>query len=105
MQSIIDHAYLDFTSTAAAARKTTPENIDEVARAASGAARRRMERGLVDRTGSLGDALAAARTRAKLGDDARVSYVERDAGPLRPLRRVLRRLRGQALGRPRQAPG
>jgi protease IV len=56
------------------------------------------ERGLVDRTGSLADALAAARTRARLADDAPVRYLEPDAGRLA---RVLEYFGGaavQALG-------
>ena len=35
------------------------------------------ERGLVDTLGSYGDALRSAAKRAKLGDDFRISYVER----------------------------
>ena len=34
------------------------------------------ERGLIDRTGSLNDAIKSAANKAKLGDDARVIYVE-----------------------------
>jgi protease-4 len=40
------------------------------------------ERGLVDRLGSYGDALRAAAARAKLGDNARIEYVEPERGAI-----------------------
>jgi protease IV len=80
VQSAIDHTYGEFIGKTAAARKSTPDKIDEVAQGRVWTGAQAKERGLIDRTGSFGDALAAARTRAKLGDDARVSYLERDAG-------------------------
>ena len=60
VQTIIDRAYLDFTTLAAGARKTTPARIDEVGQGRVWSGRQAVERGLVDRTGGLGDALAAA---------------------------------------------
>jgi protease IV len=43
------------------------------------------ERGLVDRTGSLADAIAAARSKAKLPDDARFTYIAPERGKLEQL--------------------
>jgi protease-4 len=82
VQSGIDHAYLEFTRKAAAARKTTREKIDDVGQGRVWSGTQAQQRGLVDRTGSFGDAIAAARERAKLPADARVSYIERDKSRL-----------------------
>ena len=79
VQAAIDRIYADFTTKAAAARKTTPQKIDEVAQGRVWTGEQARERGLVDRTGSYADALAAARKRAKLADDAPLRYVEPDA--------------------------
>ena len=80
IQSSIDHIYADFTGRVATARKTTPDAINAVAggRVWTGAQAR--ERGLVDRNGSLADALAAAAQRAQLGDGHRVVYIEQQPG-------------------------
>jgi protease-4 len=80
VQSSIDHIYADFTGKVAKARKTTPEKIDAVAQGRVWTGAQALERGLVDRLGSYGDALDAAATRAKLGKDYRVVYLERDQG-------------------------
>ena len=79
IQSSINHIYADFTAKAAAARKTTPERINEVAQGRVWTGVQAKERGLVDRVGSYGDALASAARRAKLKGDYRVAYVEREA--------------------------
>jgi protease-4 len=80
VQSSIDHIYADFTGKVAQARKTTPEKIDAVAQGRVWTGAQALERGLVDRLGSYGDALDSAATRAKLGKDYRVVYLERDQG-------------------------
>lgn len=77
VQVAIGRIYTDFTAKAAAARRTTPEKIDAVAQGRIWTGAQAVERGLVDRVGSLGDAIAAARTRAGLGEEARVDYRER----------------------------
>ena len=76
VQSAIGNIYTEFTTKAAAARKTTPEKIDEVGQGRVWTGNQAKARGLIDRTGSLGDAIKSAASRAKLGDDARVTYVE-----------------------------
>lgn len=74
VQSSINHIYADFTGKAAAARKTTPQRIDEVGQGRVWTGAQAKERGLVDRLGSYDDALRSAAKRAKLGDDYRVAY-------------------------------
>ena len=76
VQSVIGNIYSEFTTKAATARKTTPDKINEVAQGRVWTGNQAKERGLIDRTGSLGDAIKSALTRAKLADDARVIYVE-----------------------------
>ncbi|MGJ9417437.1 signal peptide peptidase SppA [Massilia sp. CMS3.1] len=77
VQASIDNVYREFTTKAAAARKTTPAKIDEVGQGRVWTGAQAKERGLVDRLGSYGDALRSAARRAKMGDDFRVAYVER----------------------------
>jgi protease-4 len=78
IQGSINHIYAEFTAKAAAARKTTPEKIDEVAQGRVWTGSQAKDRGLVDRLGSYGDALKSAASRAKLAADYRVVYVERE---------------------------
>ena len=76
IQTGIDHIYDDFVTKAAHARKTTPQKIDEVAQGRVWTGQQAKERGLIDTVGSYGDALKSAATRAKLGADYRVTYIE-----------------------------
>ncbi|KQW93878.1 signal peptide peptidase SppA [Massilia sp. Root418] len=78
IQGSINHIYSEFTTKAAAARKTTPEKINEVAQGRVWTGVQAKERGLVDRVGTYGDALKSAADRAKLGSDYRVAYIERE---------------------------
>ncbi len=82
VQASIDHTYRDFTTKAAAARKTTPDKIVAVAQGRVWAGQDALAQGLVDRLGSLGDALKAAATRAKLAEGWRVEYLETPPGRL-----------------------
>lgn len=82
MQSGINHIYAEFTGKAAAARKTTPEKIDAVAQGRVWTGQQALERGLVDKVGSYGDALQSAASRARLGKDYRISYIEREPSRL-----------------------
>lgn len=77
VQSSIDNVYREFTTKAAAARKTTQARIDAVGQGRVWTGAQAKERGLVDRLGSYNDALAAAAGRAGLDRDYRVVYVER----------------------------
>ena len=77
VQSSINNVYREFTTRAAAARKTTPAKIDEVGQGRVWTGAQAKERGLVDRLGSYGDALRSAARRANLKGDFRIAYVER----------------------------
>ncbi|MCV2370298.1 signal peptide peptidase SppA [Roseateles oligotrophus] len=85
VQSGINHIYADFTGKAAVARKKTVAEIDAVAQGRVWTGAQALERGLVDRLGSLDDAIKSAAAKAKLGPDARVSYVEGEMGRLERL--------------------
>jgi protease-4 len=82
VQSSIDGVYARFTTLAAQARKSTPEKIDAVAQGRIWTGAQAKERGLVDRLGSLDDAVQTAVQLAKLevkdGEKPRLAYVERD---------------------------
>ena len=82
VQASIGHIYTDFTTKAAAARSTTREAIDAVAQGRIWTGEQARGHGLIDRTGTLADAVKAARERAKLPEDAGVRYVEKSPGPL-----------------------
>jgi len=82
VQSSIGHIYTDFTTRAAAARSTTREAIDAVAQGRIWTGEQARGHGLIDRTGTLADAIKAARERAKLAEDAAVRYVEKSPSPL-----------------------
>ena len=85
VQSVIDGAYKDFTTLVATARKSTPEKIDELAQGRVWAGKDAHARGLVDRLGSYGDALASAARLGKLGSDPRIEYIEAKPGRLQQL--------------------
>ncbi|HEX9174351.1 MAG TPA: signal peptide peptidase SppA [Telluria sp.] len=78
VQSSINHVYSEFTTKAAQARKTTPQQIDAVGQGRVWTGVQAKEHGLIDRLGSYGDALKSAAVRARLGSDYRVAYLERD---------------------------
>ncbi|MCE7949553.1 MAG: signal peptide peptidase SppA [Xanthomonadales bacterium PRO7] len=77
LQAVIDNGYQRFIHKVAAARHKTPEQIDAVAQGRVWSGTQAKERGLVDKIGGLRDALAAAAQAAHLGDNYRVTYVEK----------------------------
>jgi protease-4 len=85
VQSVIGRVYTDFISKAAAARKTAPDKIDTVAQGRVWTGTQALERGLIDRNGAWSDALKAAAARAKLPEDARLRWMEREPGRLEQL--------------------
>lgn len=85
VQSVVDGSYKDFTTLVAKARKSTPEKIHELAQGRVWAGKDAHSRGLVDRLGSYGDALAAAAKLGKLEANARVEYIEAAPGRLQRL--------------------
>jgi protease-4 len=78
VQAGVDRIYIDFTTRAAAARKTTPDAIDAVAQGRVWTGQQALEHKLIDRLGSLGDAVASAAKRAKLEGTPSVTYVEKE---------------------------
>jgi len=98
IQASIDHIYADFTTKVAAARNTTPEKIDAVAQGRVWTGDQAKERGLIDTVGSFRDALKSAAKRAKLGDDYRVTYVERELSGFDKLVHLFDVKAAQALG-------
>ena len=108
VQSIIDRAYLDFTTLAAKARQTTQARIDEVGQGRVWSGRQALENGLVDRNGGLGDALAAAAQRAQLPEGHRVRYLEAESGRLQRLLQDfgarVGAVMGAAIGQPLSLP-
>ncbi len=89
VQSSVDHTYADFVAKVAAARKRSPAQIDAVAQGRVWTGAQALERGLVDRLGSYGDALQAAALRGKLPGaergDYRITFLEREPGRLQQL--------------------
>ena len=89
VQGYIDSTYRDFTVLVASARKSTPEKIDGLAQGRVWSGKDAHARGLVDRLGSFGDAIASAARLGKLAADPRIEYVEATPGRLQ---RVLEQL-------------
>lgn len=77
IQAVIDKGYRDFTSRVAAARGSSPEAIDLVARGRVWSGAQALERGLVDALGGLRAAIDDAAERAELAaGQYGVSYIE-----------------------------
>ncbi len=107
VQAVIDKGYRDFTGKVAQARGKPVAQIDAVARGRVWSGAQAQQRGLVDALGGLGEAVADAATRAKLGkpDRWQTVYVEERAVPLSQMlsdmmqsRAGLGLLRGTGLG-------
>lgn len=76
IQSSVDHIYDEFTAKTAAARKSSPRQIDAVAQGRVWTGRQALVRGLVDRTGSFQDAVQDAASRAHLGQAYHLEYLD-----------------------------
>lgn len=81
LTSVIQRGYAQFIDKVAAARGKTPEQIDAIAQGRVWSGAQAKERGLVDKLGSLEDAIQAAAARAKLAPGYQVHYVERAMSP------------------------
>ena len=83
IQAVIDKGYRDFTGRVAKARGRSVEQVDEVARGRVWTGAQARERGLVDAFGGIGDAVADAAGRAKLGkpDRYQVRYLDGRSTP------------------------
>ncbi|MBC7956349.1 MAG: signal peptide peptidase SppA [Cytophagales bacterium] len=97
LQTAINQIYSDFTTRVAQARKTTPDKIDAVAQGRVWTGAQAKERGLIDTLGGYREALKSATTRAKLPDDARVVYLQPEAGRAERLLQLLGAKASQAL--------
>ena len=82
IQTAVDGTYTEFLDKVSAARKSTPEKVHELAQGRVWSGKAAKANGLVDRLGSLGDAVASAAKLAKLPEDVRLQYIEADAGRL-----------------------
>jgi protease-4 len=89
IQNMIDHGYQQFLGVVSKGRAMTPEAVDKVARGRVWSGQDAHELGLVDKLGSLEDAIKAAAARAKLGDAYKVRYFERTLGWREKLMREL----------------
>ncbi len=80
IQAGINNTYQQFTTLTAQARKKTQPEIDAVAQGRVWTGAQALDRSLVDRNGSFGDALAEANKRARLKADALPVYLEKQPG-------------------------
>ena len=81
IQSVIDHGYAQFIGKVAAARGSTPEAIDKIARGRVWSGTQAKERGLVDELGGLAAAQAEAAKLARLGAGSyEIQYLEKPLG-------------------------
>ena len=78
VQAGIDRIYLDFIGKTATARGKTPEQIDAVAQGRVWTGQQALQHGLIDRLGSLADAVAEAAKRAKLEGEPKLEYIEKE---------------------------
>jgi protease-4 len=80
IQATIDKGYRDFVGQVAKARGKPYDAIDTIAQGRVWTGQQALERGLVDQLGGLGEAVADAATRAKLGKEFSVRYQEEPLG-------------------------
>jgi protease-4 len=80
IQSIIDKGYRDFVGNVAKARGKNFAAIDAIAQGRVWTGQQALDRGLVDKIGSLDDAIRDAAQEAKLGTDFKVRYAEKPMG-------------------------
>jgi len=94
MQSMIDQGYREFLERVAESRGMTTEEVDRIARGRVWSGQDAFDLGLVDKLGTLEDALAAAAGLAGLGEDYQVSTIEKE---LEFKDQILRELTAQAI--------
>ncbi|MDR3444524.1 MULTISPECIES: signal peptide peptidase SppA [unclassified Dyella] len=80
IQATIEKGYRDFVGNVAKARGKPYDAIDAIAQGRVWTGQQALDRGLVDQLGGIGEAVADASQRAKLGKDAPVRYVEEPMG-------------------------
>ena len=84
-QMTTEKTYRDFIQLVADARQMSPKDVDQVARGRVWNGAQAKERGLVDQTGTLSEAIDAAARIAGLGNDFDVEYEERELSTLESL--------------------
>jgi protease-4 len=77
LQTMIEQGYREFLARVAESRGMTTEEVDVIARGRVWSGEDAYELGLVDNLGNLDDAIAAAAELAELGEDYRVTYIEK----------------------------
>ncbi|MHA6204746.1 signal peptide peptidase SppA [Dyella soli] len=80
IQATIEKGYRDFVGQVAKARGKPYDAIDTIAQGRVWTGQQALDRGLVDQLGGLGDAVSEAASRAKLGKQYPVRYVEESQG-------------------------
>lgn len=76
LQDQVNHGYLDFTNAVASGRKKTQKYIDSIGQGRVWTGTQALKIGLVDRLGSIDDAIRSAAAKAKLKDYKLVAYPE-----------------------------
>jgi protease IV len=76
VQAVIDKGYQEFLSRVSEARSMPPEAVDRIARGRVWSGKDALQLKLVDKLGSLKDAIASAAERAKLPKEHRTWWVE-----------------------------
>ncbi len=76
LQDQVNHGYLDFTGAVASGRKKTQKYIDSIGQGRVWTGAQALKIGLVDRLGSLDDAIHSAANKAKITNYKLVAYPE-----------------------------
>ncbi len=79
MQAYVNNGYRQFLSRVAAGRKMKAEDVDKIAQGRVWTGRQALDIKLVDRLGTLDDAIAEAAKRAKVKDYAVASFPEKES--------------------------
>ena len=82
IQQAINHGYERFLGLVATGRNKTRDEVDAIAQGRVWAGSDALGHGLVDKLGTLNDAVKSAAERAKLGDKYTVRYVEKPLTPM-----------------------
>jgi protease-4 len=98
LQSSVEHAYRVFVGHVASARKKSFDEIDAVAQGRVWAGVDAKANDLVDKLGSYEEALDAAASRAGLGEDYDVEYIEPPLGWRQALALQTQALAARAIG-------
>jgi protease-4 len=76
IQANVEFGYRQFVEDVARGRDMTPDEVDLIARGRVWSGRDALDNGLVDKLGTLDEAIASAAAMAELGEDYEVRYIE-----------------------------